>query len=142
MTFHYLVRGVIRSKGKILLVHSKDANNTFLPGGHIESGEKAELALIREVKEELGYDIKIDSFIGAVEHIWVENNNKHHEVNLVFDVNISEINADAVPKSLESHLEFIWAKPNEFKFHNLQPSSLIDCICNEKNKYNGYCGTW
>ncbi len=54
MKFHYLVRGIVFEDGKVLLAHQKGADHTFLPGGHIENGEKAETDLIRELEEEIG----------------------------------------------------------------------------------------
>ena len=38
------------------------------PGGKIEPGEKAEDALIREIKEELDADITVDSFLQTIEY--------------------------------------------------------------------------
>ena len=55
MEFHYRVRGIIIVDGKVLLAHQIEASNTFLPGGHIESGEGAQAALVRELYEETGY---------------------------------------------------------------------------------------
>jgi nucleoside triphosphatase len=41
--------------GKIILLHHDDAGSKYsIPGGHIESGEMPEDAVIREIKEELG----------------------------------------------------------------------------------------
>jgi len=37
-------------------------------GGHIENGETAEEALVREAKEELGVDVKITRLLGEIEH--------------------------------------------------------------------------
>jgi ADP-ribose pyrophosphatase YjhB (NUDIX family) len=45
MIFHYVARGIVFVNGKVLLAHQKGADNPFLPGGHIEFGERAELAL-------------------------------------------------------------------------------------------------
>ncbi|MBP5517532.1 MAG: (deoxy)nucleoside triphosphate pyrophosphohydrolase [Bacteroidales bacterium] len=38
------------------------------PGGKIEPGEKAEDALIREIKEELEADITVESFLQTIEY--------------------------------------------------------------------------
>lgn len=47
---------IINSKGKILLAHN---NNTYqFPGGHKEKNESLEECLIREIREEVGIDIK------------------------------------------------------------------------------------
>lgn len=68
--FHYLARGIAIIDNKVFLAHAKGENNTFLPGGHIEVGEKAEEALIREIKEEIGKEVEVCRFVGAVEHMW------------------------------------------------------------------------
>ena len=43
--FHYLTRAVFFINGKYLLAHQLGADNTFLPGGHIEHGENAVAAM-------------------------------------------------------------------------------------------------
>ena len=141
MKFHYLARGIIFKDGKVLLAHQKGADHTFLPGGHIAKGEKAEAALKREILEELGEKATVKQFIGAVEAAWSENDKHHHEINLVFEVDLPDINPSEPPGSLEGHLEFIWVRPEELKPHNLLPEPMIQCLENWGRGYQGFWGS-
>ena len=47
--------------GKLLVTKSQKYDKYYLPGGKIELGESPEQALIREVSEEIGANIHIDS---------------------------------------------------------------------------------
>jgi 8-oxo-dGTP diphosphatase len=142
MIFHYLVRGAIFVDGKVLLAHQIGADNTFLPGGHIELGESAELALVREIAEEIGQEAVVKRFIGAVECLWSENGQTNHEINLIFEVVVSGLNARMPPLSKEPHLEFIWSDPENLKAHNLLPAPMIECLINLGKDYCGYWGTY
>lgn len=139
MKFHYLARGIILAKGKVLLAHQKGAGSTFLPGGHINFGEKAESALVREIEEELGMKAVIKQFIGAVECSWIENEQVNHEINLLFEIQIPDLDSSESPASQESHLEFIWVNPADLKEHNLLPEPMIACLLNLEP---GFCGYW
>jgi 8-oxo-dGTP diphosphatase len=59
--------GIIKHEGKILLVKLKSSKKWFFPGGGIEQGELIEDAIIREVKEETGTDVKVEEFIAHKE---------------------------------------------------------------------------
>ncbi len=139
MKFHYLARGIVFKNGKVLLAHQMGASNTFLPGGHIEMCEKAEVALLREIAEELGENAVVIRFIGAVESRFTEFDQIHHEINLLFEVDIPNLDAMQSPASKEPHLEFFWAKPVDLSLHNLLPYPIIECLMNWEK---GYCGYW
>ncbi|MBR3924306.1 MAG: NUDIX domain-containing protein, partial [Kiritimatiellae bacterium] len=61
-----IARGVCVKDGKLLLCRAKGGKSTYLPGGHIEFGESGRIALVREVKEELGVDSSTGAFLGAL----------------------------------------------------------------------------
>ncbi|WP_198654704.1 MULTISPECIES: NUDIX domain-containing protein [Nocardia] len=44
-----IARAVVRRDGDILLVKQRTKDWSFLPGGHVEPGERVEDALIREI---------------------------------------------------------------------------------------------
>ena len=54
--YRVAVRGIIFIDGKLLLIQSS-FDELKLPGGGIETGEDDIQALIREVKEETGYEV-------------------------------------------------------------------------------------
>ncbi len=50
---------ILNEEGKILLLYHKKLNVWLYPGGHIESNETPDEAVVREVLEETGLEIKI-----------------------------------------------------------------------------------
>jgi 8-oxo-dGTP pyrophosphatase MutT (NUDIX family) len=51
-------------RGRILLQRRSDSGNWALPGGAMDIGETFAQSAIREVKEETGFDVRIDHVIG------------------------------------------------------------------------------
>jgi ADP-ribose pyrophosphatase YjhB (NUDIX family) len=58
---HFTSSALIIRGNKILLVYHRKLDVWLYPGGHIEADENPDEALVREVKEETGLDIKIIS---------------------------------------------------------------------------------
>ncbi|MGW5569645.1 NUDIX domain-containing protein, partial [Nocardia thailandica] len=92
--------------------------------GHVELGEPAEHALAREIHEELGAEAKVGDFAGAVEHIYTDGTEQHHELNLVFT---AEVSGDSV-SSQEPHLEFLWVPASDLAECDLRPKPVRDLI--------------
>ena len=55
---------VVDDKGRILLQRRSDSGNWALPGGAMDIGETFAQSVIREVKEETGFDIRIERIVG------------------------------------------------------------------------------
>jgi 8-oxo-dGTP diphosphatase len=51
-----------------------------MPGGKIELGEPMQLALRREVREEIGIDVVVGSLLDTYEHVTPGADNDHHVI--------------------------------------------------------------
>lgn len=56
---------IFNGNGEVLLQRRADDGTWGIPGGHIEIGESAAQAVVREVKEETGLDVKIVRLVGV-----------------------------------------------------------------------------
>jgi 8-oxo-dGTP pyrophosphatase MutT (NUDIX family) len=126
--FHLIARAVILDKNRILLARQKGMSNTFLHGGHIETGESAVTALQREIREELGLSLKVESFLGCVEAGWEDEKRHNFEVNLIFGASLQDQGLDVPPLSCEEHLEFLWSSVDDLDKNNLLPQPLRKLI--------------
>jgi len=79
---------IFRKNDKILVVQGRDPATKkifYRPlGGTIEFKEKGEEALRREIKEELGAEIKEIKYLGMIENIFTYNNQAGHEIDLIY----------------------------------------------------------
>ena len=72
---------IVQSGGKLFLAkRGKDARNERhkweFPGGSVEFGERLEEALVREIREEYGFDITVERLLDVVDHI-IPNEHQH-----------------------------------------------------------------
>lgn len=119
-----IVRAVILDEGKILLCKKKEGDYYFLPGGHVEFGETAEQALARELKEELDIDTDKIEYIGTIENIFSENEQRRHEINLIFFVEPK--NHSSISK--ENHIDFFWTDTDRLAGEYIEPVVLKTAI--------------
>ncbi|MUT66765.1 NUDIX hydrolase [Paenibacillus sp. NEAU-GSW1] len=67
-------RGILlNEQGQIAIMKLSATHLYKLPGGGIEDGEKAEVAFLREIKEETGYDAVIKLYLGYIDEHKVKN---------------------------------------------------------------------
>ncbi|MCD6283732.1 NUDIX domain-containing protein [bacterium] len=122
--FEVCIRAIIRHQNKILVCYHKEKGYYFFPGGHLNFGESIPKALLREIKEELGIGIKKYSFVGLVDNIYEEDNQRHHEINLVFNVIPDKISEE----SKEGHIDFVFFDKNRFSKEKILPRALQKAI--------------
>jgi len=123
-----LVRGVCVKRGQLLVCQSKGAANTYLPGGHVEFGERAADSLEREIQEELGVASKTGAFLGAVEHTFLQKGKRHCEINLVFELDIADLDPRTDPPACEDWIAFRWVPVTRLGPYHLEPWPLRKLI--------------
>ena len=125
-----IARGVCAADGKVLLCKAKGGRSTYLPGGHIEFGETAAEALVREMKEESGLDVEVGKFLGVLENSFLQHGEKHCEINLVYEMSLAprRDGADAAVNAIEPWIEFEWRDIDDLAAANLLPTEISKFI--------------
>ncbi len=114
-----VVAAIIRKKDKFLIArrNSKGVNANLweFPGGKVQTGETQKDALVREIKEELALNIKVNDLFCESE--W--ETEKEHIRLVVYNVDI----LDGEPMPLE-HQEIRWVRLEELKKFDWSPADL------------------
>ena len=111
-----------------MLCKNKKHGHYFLPGGSVEYGDTFEKTIYKEMNEELGLkreQIKGISFKNYLEHIYVVDNEKYHELNMIFTANIPN---DISVVSQEDHIDFEWIDKKDTKNTKLLPEKIIPLL--------------
>ena len=138
--FKFRVNGILIHNDKILLV--KIHKNTFycLPGGHVKLGEDTQNAMIREFKEETGYNVKIGKLISVTENFFIcENREKMHELSFYYLLNIEnekDLNYNEY-KTIDEDIELKlkWFPMEKFKNIDFKPKELKEKLINKNTDF-------
>ena len=89
--FNYRVCAVLLDGGRILAMHDERSPYFYLPGGRVKMGERAEDAVLREVREELGIEARILRPLWLCQSFFNEDvaHVDYHELCLYFLLDIS-----------------------------------------------------
>lgn len=89
--FNYRVCAMMIHEGKILAMHDDRSPYFYLPGGRVALHERAEDAVLRELREELGIEAKIDRPLWLNQSFFTEDvdGDKYHELCIYFLIDIS-----------------------------------------------------
>jgi len=88
--FSYRVAGLLVHNGRVLLQRPKDDTAYAIPGGHVALGETNEETLVREFKEEINANIKVDNlkWVGEIFFPWGDK--PCHQICLFYNVLLTE----------------------------------------------------
>lgn len=63
------VAAVVVDAGKVLVICRRDTGQWEPPGGVLEHDETIQRGLLREVREETGYDVEVEALTGVYKHM-------------------------------------------------------------------------
>ena len=135
--FNLRVCGIIINDGKLLAMRDENAPYYYLPGGRINLHERAEEAILRELKEELNISAEIIRPLWVNQAYFIEevSKDRFHEICFYFLINISKCNLHErgekfVRREGEHTLTFEWLNFNELGDKYIYPEFIKKGIFN------------
>lgn len=119
-----IARGILSRNGRILLCRSVPAGYFYLPGGHVEPGEAASEALVREFDEETGLAVAPGRCCLITEGRFFDGDVHRHEYNVVFHVEHAGAPLPEQIPSREKRIAFEWVDLAELPDLDLRPRSI------------------
>lgn len=141
--FSYRVAGLLIKNNKVLLQRPISDTGYAIPGGHVSFGETNEETLIREFREEIGVDIKVENlkWVGEIFFPWGDK--PCHQINLFYKVTLTE--DTQIPLHGEFYgiekiencsfkLEFSWVDLKDILNVELYPTNAKELLLNNSKE--------
>lgn len=114
--------------GRLLLVRKRGTTAFMQPGGKPDYGEAPDLALVREVHEELGLTVAVDR-LDALGTFTADAANEpdHHVLAHAWAVRLTPQEVDAVAPAAEIE-QAVWVTPAEARTLPLAPLTAIHLL--------------
>ncbi len=125
--------GVLLTRDNSLLIVKRkfdpDAGYWAIPGGHLDLGERVEVAAEREAYEETGFMVKVSKLAGIIDKIMYDDSGKveYHYVLINFFVKQIEGEKDQEPVPNSDALDARFVPFDELKGYTLT-ESLIELL--------------
>ena len=134
--FSYRIGGILIKDNKILL--TRHGNDYAVPGGHAQIGETSSETIIREFKEETGFDVLPINVIATYENFWNWNNKKCHQLCIFYRLKMVKEGQKLSPNpdTLDSTIE--WVDFEQINNINLYPTGIAQQIIENKANYGHF----
>lgn len=112
-------------EGRVLLIHKTDNNRWALPGGGHEIGESISDTVVREVKEETGYDVAVEAITGTYtnpRHVMAYDDG---EVRQQFSIAFRATLIGGEARTSDESSEVEWVHPEYLERLDLHPSMRL-----------------
>jgi ADP-ribose pyrophosphatase YjhB (NUDIX family) len=122
------VSAVVEKDGKFLIVEERSSGILVItqPGGHIETGESPEEACTREVLEETGCDIAINSLLGV--YLWIQPQTRQQFLRIVY---VADLLREDGSRKLDDGIHAVhWYIKADIEHHvrKLRTPTVMRCI--------------
>ena len=108
--------------GRVLMIHRTDNDMWALPGGGHEIGEYIAETVVREVKEETGYDVKVTHIVGTYTnpaHVMAYDDG---EVRQQFSIAFTARLVGGQARTSSESRRVAWVEPNDTNKLPMHPS--------------------
>ena len=128
--FNFRTAAIIVQNGKLLVTKDDSTEHYYLPGGRVTMREKAEDALTRELKEELGVTVAPERAVWIAQSFFTPTGKKqrYHELCTYFTVDASGTDlitrGDRFDSPNEPSVHFAWFPFEELPYIDLRPAFL------------------
>jgi ADP-ribose pyrophosphatase YjhB (NUDIX family) len=134
--FQMRIAGLAFREGHLLVHRAVHENFWTIPGGRAEMGEASSETLVREMREELGVEARVDRLLWVVENFFHYEERDWHELGFYYLMHLPEIfpfASDEIIHRVEdsgNELEFKWvpATRSSLQALDLPPYFLADEI--------------
>lgn len=141
-TFKLRSCGVFVRDGKMLVDRARRFDGHIILGGHVRVGESTKDTILRETKEEMGIDAKIEKLICINENIFpLPNSDKlAHEMGYYYLLSSNSLPQDGfeffeIENGVEIIHKYSWVNLNEVEENNVRPHWLAKMILDNKENY-------
>ena len=132
ITFMYRVGGIAIHDGRLLVEHNVKHDFYFVPGGRVEYGENAVMALSRELDEELGGGVQVGRLVIFSDNLFELDDIRYQEVGLYFLLDFPPdhpvLGREGKFEAAEPELVYEWLSLDRLEEAELFPRFLRDLV--------------